>query len=350
MKKINIAINGFGRIGRAVLRQISNKNFIDKIFINDLNEDVNNLIYTYNFDKLVYVFKKYPQIKKKSSYFFLGNKKIYFLNFSSATSFAKIKNLDLIIDSSGVSNNSNDWIKLSKKSSLLKFIFTFDHPLAQITLVLGANESNLKPYHKFISSSICDATALAPFLKTLDKNFKISHGNITTVHPILNYQNLLDGRSASWSFPGQTYSHYSLGRSTIENLIPKPTTAIKITQKSLPGINLSNINSFSYRVPTSIVGSADINLVLKKDFSIDKILKIIQSEVKKQKFKIFDINLLPKVSSDYYTNDFSLIYDHAWTSKKKNMLHAVLWYDNENGYASRVVDQIQYINMLKKKI
>ena len=317
MKKINIVINGFGRIGRAVLRHISKKNFIDKIFINDLNKDINNLIYTYNFDKLVSIFKKYPQITKKNNYFFLGKKKIYFLNFSSILGFSKINKLDLIIDSCGVSNNSNDWIRLSKKVQKLKFIFTFDHPLAEITLVLGANENNLKSYHKFISSSICDATALAPFLKILDKNFKISHGNITTMHPILNYQNLLDGRSASWSSPGQTYSHYSLGRSAIDNLIPKPTTAIKVTEKSLPGINLSNVNSFSYRVPTSIVGSADINLVLKKNFSVERILKLIKSEVKKQKFKIFNINLLPKVSSDYYTSDFSLIYDHTWTSKKK---------------------------------
>ena len=168
------------------------------------------------------------------------------------------------------------------------------------------------------------------------------------MHPILNYQNLLDGRAVSWASPGQTYSHYSLGRGAIDNLIPKPTSAIKVTEKSLPGINLSNVNSFSYRVPTSIVGSADINLVLKKNFSVERILKLIKSEVKKQKFKIFNINLLPKVSSDYYTNDFSLIYDHTWTSKKKNMLHAVLWYDNENGYAGRVVDQIHYITILKK--
>jgi len=69
---------------------------------------------------------------------------------------------------------------------------------------------------------------------------------------------------------------------------------------------------------------------------------------KNQKFKIFDINFLPKVSSDYYTNEHSLIYDHNWTSKSGNMLHVVIWYDNENGYSSRVVDQINVIRSKMK--
>ncbi len=348
MKKLNILVNGFGRIGRAILRQISKKNHISKIYINDLNEDITNLIYTYNFDKLVQVYKKFPKIVLRKNYYYLGKKKIIFKRAEKIKNFSKIKDLDLIVDTSGICSNKNEWIKLSNLKPKLKFLYTFDHPITEITLVLGANESSLNYRHKFISASICDATALAPFLKLLDKNFQISYGNITTVHPILNYQNLLDGRSVSWSSPGKTYSHYALGRSAMDNLIPKPTTAIKITQKSLPNVNLSSINSFSYRVPTSVVGSADINLVLKKNFSLSNILKLIKREINKQRFNIFSINELPKVSSDYYTCDFSLVYDKEWSAKQKNMLHAVLWYDNENGYASRVVDQIYYINKKNK--
>ena len=343
---MNLIINGFGRIGRALLRQLSNKKFINKIFINDLNTDINNLIYTYNYDKLVSIYKKYSEIKKKNGNYFLEKIKIYFLKSFSITDFKQIENINLIIDSTGNCNNAEEWKILSKKLNNIKFIFTFDHPLSEIILVLGANENNLKSNHRFISSSICDATALAPFLKVIDKNFGISHGNITTVHPILNYQNILDGPSVSWSHPGKTYSHYSLGRSVIDNLIPKPTTAIDVTAKSLPGVDLSKVNSFSYRVPTSIVGSADLTLILKKKFTVTDILKLVKLEIKKQKFKIFDINLLPKVSSDYFANEYSLIYDHLWTSQKKNMLHAVLWYDNENGYASKVADQIEFISKI----
>ena len=270
MKKLNILINGFGRIGRAILRQVSNKNFISTIYVNDLNEDVNNLIYIYNFDKLVHVYKKFPKIIKKKNNYFINKKKIIFKRAEKIKNFANITNLDLIIDSSGVCSNSKEWIHLSKKKSKIKFLYTFDHPITEITLVLGANENNLKSKHKFISASICDATALAPFLKLLDQNFKISHGNITTVHPILNYQNLLDGRSVSWSFPGKTYSHYALGRSTIDNLIPKPTTAIKITQKSLSNVNLSR-----FSLPNSIARFLYLSLFAKDSL---KALYIVDSD------------------------------------------------------------------------
>tara|TARA_B100001057_G_scaffold471060_1_gene533017 strand:+ start:1388 stop:2431 length:1044 start_codon:yes stop_codon:yes gene_type:complete len=341
MSKNNILINGFGRIGRAILRKLSNKKFVNKIYINDLNEDFDNHTYIYNYDKLVNIYKRFPKIIKKNNNYFINKKKLFFLKKLKTVDLYKFKDVRHIIDCTGVSSNSNELIKLAKKNKRLKFFFTFDHPISEITLVLGANEKLLKSNHRFVSTSICDATAIAPFLKIIDNNFKISHGNITTVHPVLNYQNILDGPSASWSFPGKTYSHYSLGRGTLDNLIPKPTTAIKVTGKSLPTVNLKNINSFSYRVPTSIVGSADISLILKKDFSVDRLLKLIEIEKKNQKYNIFDINHLPKVSSDYFASDYSLIYDHSWTSKQKNMLHAVLWYDNENGYASRVVDQVE---------
>jgi glyceraldehyde 3-phosphate dehydrogenase len=346
MKKISLLINGFGRIGKSVLRILSKKNFVNRIYINDINEDFNNLIYSYNFDKLVHTFKIYPKIVKKKNFFYLGNIKIIFSNLIKIQTNRQFRNVDIIIDCSGITTNSENWLNLINENKKLKIFFTFDHPLSEIHLVLGANESKLSKNHKFISTSICDATALAPFLKVIDKNFIISHGNITTIHPMLNYQNLLDGRSVSWSSPNKTYSHYSLGRSALDNLIPKPTSALAVTAKSLKDVDLSNVNSFSYRVPTTIVGSADITLVLKKNFNVDLVLKILKKEIKKQKFKIFYINNDARVSSDYYMNEYSLIYDHSWSSQNKDIFHAVLWYDNENGYANRVVDQIQY--MLKK--
>ena len=330
MKKINIAINGFGRIGRAILRNASKHKNINVLAINDLNEDIDSLVYLYNSDKLVKIFKKYPEIKVKKKQIKFKGKNIKILNYRNVADFKKIKNLDFIIDSSGVSEVANEWKMLISKYKKLKIIFTYDHPLSEIVLVLGANENLYNNKYRFISSSICDATALAPFIKLVNNNFKISYGHITTVHPVLNYQNLLDGRSLSSSYPGTTFKNYSLGRGTIDNIIPKPTTAIKITGKSLLGFDISKISGFSYRVPTTIVGSANICLVLIEKFSTNQILNLIKREKKKQKFKIFDINSSPSISSDFYTNKHSLIYDHNWTVKNQNMLHAVIWYDNEN--------------------
>ena len=118
---------------------------------------------------------------------------------------------------------------------------------------------------------------------------------------------------------------------------------------TLANFDPSKIKSFSYRVPTTIVGSADINLVLKKNFNINLILALIKKEIKKQKHKIFSINKTPAISSDFFLNEHSLIYDHNWSTKTKNLFHAVLWYDNENGYSARVVDQLKLISNRKKK-
>ena len=348
MRKINIAINGFGRIGRAILRNASKHKHLNIVAINDLNEDVNSLIYLYNYDKLVKIFKKFPEIKIKDNKIKFNGKKLEILNYKNVSDFQKIKNLDFIIDASGVSKTKNEWKKLTKNYKKLKILFTYDHPLSEIVLVLGANENLYKDNYRFISTSICDATALAPFIKLINNNFEVSRGHVTTVHPVLNYQNLLDGRSQSDSYPGTTFKNYSLGRSTIDNIIPKPTTALKITGKSLQKFDISKISGFSYRVPTTLVGSANICLILKQKFTSSQILNLIKKEKKKQKFKIFDINLSPSISSDFYTNEHSLIYDHNWTIKNENILHSVIWYDNENGYSSRVVDQINFIASYKK--
>ena len=99
------------------------------------------------------------------------------------------------------------------------------------TMVLGCNHDQLNILkHKVIATSICDATALAPVMECLDREIGISSGQVTTLHPWLSYQNLMDGSSVSWSVPGDIYHHYALGRAAIGNIIPKPTSAIATTE------------------------------------------------------------------------------------------------------------------------
>ena len=211
-------------------------------------------------------------------------------------------------------------------------------------MVLGANEEKLKKDHKVISSSICDTTAIAPFLKVISSISNINSGSITTLHPWLNYQNLLDGKSASWSKPGETYGHYELGRASIGNMIPKkPTTALDATLKILPSLKESNLISFSYRTPHPIVSSADLTLNLDDEVSKDEIENEIKKFIQSQNYNIFEINNSPLVSSDFIGNSASCIYDERWAMTTKKTVKAILWYDNEWGYSSRVLDQVRYI-------
>ena len=116
-------------------------------------------------------------------------------------------------------------------------MFTNSPENVDFTMILGVNEKDYIPEkHNLIASSICDATAIAPIAKIINSFFKIKLGYVTTIHPWLSYQNIMDGPSSSWSVPGEVYHHYALGRSAIGNMIPKPTSAIDAVFKVLPKI------------------------------------------------------------------------------------------------------------------
>lgn len=343
---INIGINGLGRIGRSILRSIDPSKINVKI-INEINPDKNNIVYTTNYDTIFG--KNENKFELKNGYLCNKFHKIFI---SQEQNLDKIKfekfNLDFIVDSSGISSNVKKAKKIIKKLSTLQAII-FNHcpPETDFQMVLGANEDKfIKKSHKIISSSICDATALAPVLNIINKNFKILGGFITTAHPWLNYQNLMDGPSVSWSKPGSIFDHYALGRSAIGNLIPKPTTAVDETLKVL-NFKKNFIGSFSYRVPTSIVGSADLTIKVKKNTNKTKIISLFKEFERKQKFNIIKNNFDPLVSLDFIKSDYSVNIDHRWTMVNKDLIKLVLWYDNEYGYSRRVLDQLMYINNKK---
>ena len=172
----------------------------------------------------------------------------------------------------------------------------------------------------------------------------------TRLIKLLNYQNLMDGASSSWSVPGEIYHHYALGRSVIGNLIPKPTSAITATTQVLSRITEDNIGSFSYRTPTAIVGSADITLQLAKDVSSDMVHEILSEFQSTQKWEILKLMNDPLVSLDFVNNRHSAVVDTRWTSVMGgNLLKIVLWYDNEAGYSLRVLDQLRFVSELGKK-
>jgi glyceraldehyde 3-phosphate dehydrogenase len=205
--------------------------------------------------------------------------------------------------------------------------------------------------HKVISTSICDATALGPVLNTINQEFGIDSGYVTTLHPWLNYQNLMDGPSSSWSVPGEIYHHYALGRSVDGNMIPKPTSAIEATCKVVNGLTEGMIGSFSYRTPTAIVGSADITLNLKNKTNALTVIKVFEEIEKLQNIKIIHNSIEPLVSLDFLQSEYSAVVDHRWTNVVNgSLLKMVLWYDNEWGYSSRVLDQVKYVSQKIKEI
>lgn len=344
---IKIGLNGFGRIGRAIFRNNLDKKIFDVVVINDINPDVNNLAYTLNFDTLYDRLSQTFSVEGQSLISPEGKKiDVFHEQRIHDVNWKKYK-VDFVIDASGVFQNVLDSQKLITLGACKKVCITHSPDHVDFTMVLGANEHLLDTSrHHVISTSICDATAIAPVLKAINQAYGISNGYITTLHPWLSYQNLIDGPASSWSVPGTIYHHYALGRSAINNMIPKPTSAIEASCRVLveEGITESIIGSFSYRTPTAIVGSADITLNLNQKSSKHEVVSLFNEYEKLQTWNIIHNNIEPLVSLDFKKADYAAVVDHRWTDViGGTMLKLVLWYDNEYGYAARVLDQLNYI-------
>lgn len=340
--KKRAAIVGFGRIGRALFRINEQRRLFNVVAINDINPDPKNLAYLLKFDSDYGRFNK--KISVHGNTFKIGRRSIKIFHEP------KIENLpwgaldvDLVIDASGVHRNVLAASKIID-NGVRKVIVTHSPNEVDQTLILGVNEEEYKPKkHNIISSSICDAVAVSPVLKTINNNFGIESGFLTTLHPWLFYQNLLDGPSVSWSKPGTVYYHYAVGRSSTKSLIPKPTSAIEATVKVLPRLE-GRMRCMSFRIPTPVVGAANLYLRLKKDTSLKKVNKVFEKYVDKQQWPILHLSNDPLVSVDFLGAEYSAIVDQRWTDLAgKRHLYLVLWYDNEWGYSSHVLYLAEYI-------
>ena len=270
---MNIGINGFGRIGRIIFRLLSERDDLKVKVINDINKDIKNVCYTIKYDTIHGRFDK--KISNDKNNIFLKKNKIKYFSKSKVNQVNWRKfGIDILIDPSGILENvkilAND-----KRLSEYKIIThaTYNQPKIK-TFIFGVNDTNFNlNKNKIISSSICDTVAFSPLYKIINDNLNILNGNLITLHPWLQYQNLLDGKSATWSIPGDTFSQYALGRSSVQNLIPKSTSAINAAELVIPKIK-GKIKSISFRVPTSIVSGAVFNINVEKNTSLNQINKI----------------------------------------------------------------------------
>lgn len=341
---LKVGINGLGRIGRAIFRSNLNKKAFKVVAVNDINPDLGNIVYQLNYDTLYDRLDEKFDFEKDYMYSDHNQVKVFHERNIDEVDW-KSCDVDIVIDASGILENVLRAKKAIEKQNLRKVVVTHSPNEVDFTMVLGANEDKLDlEKHDVISSSICDATALGPVVKLIKDNFGIKSGFITTLHPWLNYQNLMDGPASSWSVPGEIYHHYALGRSAIGNMIPKPTSALGATCKVVDDIDETIIGSFSMRTPTAIVGSADITLNLKNKATKDEVLEVLHNYENNQKWDVIHNNIEPLVSLDFKKSEYSAIVDNRWTEViQDEVLKLVLWYDNEWGYSTRVVEQVAYI-------
>jgi glyceraldehyde-3-phosphate dehydrogenase type I len=246
--------------------------------------------------------------------------------------------IDILIDASGVKANVLDGREIVADGKVKKIIVTHS-PLEGVDkyLILGINDEEYdESTHHIVSSSICDANAIAHPLHALEREFGIENGFVTTLHPWLSYQNLVDGPVPLQLVPGRYFSDYALGRSSTGTLIPKTTTAVEALQPIMKETE-AKLHGVSFRVPTQIVSTADITVKLNTTTSDNQLAEFFESIYQNSRY--VEINNEPLVGTDYIASPYSAILDSRWTKSLGNgMIKVILWYDNEWGYSCRVID------------
>jgi glyceraldehyde 3-phosphate dehydrogenase len=331
---MRVLLNGVGRIGKAILRIALEKQSFEIIAINELNQNLENIAYSINYDST------YGRLNDKfevsGSSIKNTQTEIKILNYSSLNEIDYDSlDIDIVIDASGAKVDMNTLKSLSPKL----FFLTHPNKNVDINIILGVNETNIDiNMHKVISTSSCNATALLPILKLIDDNYEIKCGDIATIHPLLNHQKTLDSQCVG-STNREVDCSFEFGRSSTQNIIPSKTTTIDACSFVKSNINHDLLSSNSFRVPTSVVGAINVTLFTSKKINKDSFIKLCKDYKDRQLYKIIYNNFDPLVSGDFQKCEYTTIIDHRYTQViNNNMIKLVLWYDNEWGYASKVVD------------
>lgn len=335
---INIFINGIGRIGKSIFRLALLNKDINIVAINDINKNQDNIAYGINYDStygaLEDKFCVVDDFLQNTTHLIqiFNQKDITDIDFDSL-------HIDVLIDASGAKVDTEKLEALTVKKVILT------HANKEVdNIVLGVNEELLEDStKKIVAASSCNATALLPVLETIDKNYSIEYGDITTVHPLLNHQKTLDNGCIGSDDRG-IECNFEFGRSATQNIIPSRTTTVDACSLINPKFNSELLSSHSFRTSTPTVGAINLCVSVNEQVSKEELTELFETIQQKQKYKVFYNNYDPLVSSDFTASKYTSIIDHRFTQViQKRMIKLVLWYDNEYGYASKVVDMISSI-------
>jgi glyceraldehyde 3-phosphate dehydrogenase len=331
---VKIGINGFGRIGRMVLRSIieNNRKDIEVVAINNRgNAEVSSFLLTH--DTIHGSLKN--KITHSDQAISIDGKKINMIqeNEISNIDWKKYK-IDVVLECTGKFNSKENSIKHIKSGA--KKVLVSAPCKGANNIVFGVNHKKINAKDELISAASCTTNCLAPVAKVLNDNFQIERGFMTTIHSYTTDQRLLDN------------SHKDLrrARAAANSIIPTTTGATKSLGDIIPEL-VGKIEGISIRVPTPNVSLVEFVFSSNKNLTDEKIndsfIKASQSDLK----NILDVNNKPLVSSDFNHNPHSAIVDLSLTKVIENKMAKVsAWYDNEWGFASRMCDLANYFGKI----
>jgi glyceraldehyde 3-phosphate dehydrogenase len=328
MQKIKIAINGFGRIGRPALKIALEKENLEVVAINDLTDD-KTLAHLLKHDSSYGTYAR--DVKVGSGEIIVGGKSIKSFSEPDPTKLPWNElGVDIVLECSGVFNDRASAQK-HLEAGAKKVILSAPPKSDDIPVYLiGVNENELKADDDIISNGSCTTNCLAPMIKVLDEKFGVEKGFLTTVHSYTNSQRILD------------LPHKDLreARSAGQNIIPTTTGAAKTVAKAIKSM-AGNLDGISMRVPTPVVSVTDFVGILKRDANIEEINNAYREAANGFLKNILDISEEELVSMDFKGNPASAIVDLPLTMANGNLVKVVGWYDNEWGYANRLVEMAE---------
>ena len=330
---IRIAINGFGRIGRMVVRAANKNQNVEIVAINDLVPS-ENLAYLLKYDSTHGRFDGDVQAGKDC--LVVDGKTIECQSERNPGDLPWNKmNIDYVIESTGLfttSEKAEEHLKAGAK----KVVISAPAKSAEIkTLVMGVNNETYDPgTDNIVSNASCTTNCLAPIVKVVLDNYGIEEGLMTTVHSVTSTQPTVDGPSKK---------DWRGGRGGSQNIIPASTGAAKAVALCIPEIS-GKLTGMSFRVPTSNVSVVDLTVKLSKSTSYDEISASMKAASEGALKGFLGYTDEDVVSSDFIGSTYSSIYDAgAGIGLNDKFFKLVSWYDNEMGYSARLIDLIEYM-------
>ncbi|HOV21187.1 MAG TPA: type I glyceraldehyde-3-phosphate dehydrogenase [bacterium] len=329
---VKVGINGFGRIGRLVLRSALEKSFpeIDFVAFNDIT-DAKTLAYLFKYDSNYGI---YPgTVEGKDNKLVIDGKEyIVFAEKDPSKLPWKDIGVDIVVESTGLFTDKEK-ASFHLVGGAKKVVITAPAKGEDLTIVMGVNENMYDPKnHTIISNASCTTNCLAPLVKVLDDNFGVVKGLMTTIHSYTNDQRILD----------LPHKDLRRARAAALSMIPTTTGAAKAIGKVIPKLN-GKMNGLAIRVPTPTVSIVDFVAELEKEVDIQTVNTAFKEAAETYLKGILKYSEDELVSKDFVKNPYSSIYDAPLTYIIGNMVKVLGWYDNEWGYSCRVVDLLKFM-------
>ena len=329
---INVAINGFGRIGRLVLRHAIGDRRFKIVAVNDLT-DAGTLAHLLKYDSIHGRFPGKVSVKKGGAFVVNGKQvKVLAQKDPSALPWKKYR-IDVVIESTGRFRKRKD-AAMHLEAGARKVIISAPSPDADIMIVMGVNHRLYrKSKHHIVSTASCTTNCLAPIAKILHDEFGIVNGLMTTIHSYTGDQRILD-------FP---HKDLRRARAAAVSMIPTTTGAAAAVGVVMPEL-AGKLNGMAVRVPVADGSLVDLVVTLKKSATVEALNEAVRKAANRSMKGIVEYCEDPIVSVDIVGNLYSSIFDSLATMRISPRMFKVLsWYDNESGYAMRMVDMMREI-------